>query len=123
METLDDFSTRLSKSVGCYNHKCRSDRYSLKKYNSNERLKMGVFAWIEERKRTKSFEISTYKKYGDQCSVTDKADKIVPGMHYISKKKDDGEGTGIVFFVKNGSADVDFDKMVKALKAILSLLY
>jgi hypothetical protein len=49
--------------------------------------------------------------------------KLCQACTHISKKKDDGEGTGIVFFVKNGSADVDFDKMVKALKAILSLLY
>ena len=121
METLGGFVARLAKEVKCYYHRCKSNKYSLKKNDTNLRSRMGVFGWVEEKKKTKLFEISTYKTLGDKSNVSHLADKVVPGMHYVSKKKDGGEGTGIVFCIQQGSAKIDYQKTVQALKAILLL--
>ena len=121
METLGEFIPRLTKRVRCFYHKCKSGVYSLKKADTNLKGRMGVFAWVRELRRDDKFEISTYKKLGDKSNVTHLADKIVPGMHYVSKKQDVGEGTGIVYYVQKDSRGPDYDKAVKALKAILSL--
>ena len=121
MEPLEDFVDRLTEKVMCYYHKCKSHMYSLKKVDTNLKGRMGVFAWVRELRRDKLFEISTYKKFGDKSNVTNLADKIVPGMHFISKKHDDGEGTGIVFYVQKDSKGKDYEKAVKALKAIFLL--
>ncbi|MDP1833091.1 MAG: hypothetical protein Q8K67_13615 [Geothrix sp.] len=82
---------------------------------------MGVFAWVRERKRKNVFGISTYKILGDKCNVSNLADKVVPGLIFIPKKKDAVEGTGIVFYVLKGSKGKDYEKAVKAIMAICSL--
>jgi hypothetical protein len=121
METLENFVVRLAKEVKCYYHQCKSNKYSLKKVDTNQRGGMGVFGWVEEKKRNDVFEISTYKTLGDKSNVTHLADRVVPGMHYISKKKDGGEATGIVFCIQKGSGGRDYQKAVQALRAILPL--
>jgi len=121
METLGEFIPRLTNSVGCFYHKCKSGVYSLKKADTNLKGRMGVFAWVGERRRDNVFEISSYKKLGDKSNVTHLADKIVPGAHYVSKKQDFGQGTGIIFYVQKDSRGPDYKKAVEALKAILSL--
>ena len=95
METLGEFIHRLTKRVGCFYHKCKSGVYSLKKADTNLKGKMGVFAWVGERRRDNVFEISSYKKLGDKINVTHLADKIVPGAIFVSKKQDFGQGTEI----------------------------
>ena len=81
---------------------------------------MGVFGWVRELKRIDTFEISTYEKLGDRSHVTHLADKVVPGMHYVSRKDDgEGAGTGIVFYVQRGSAGSDYQKAVQALMEIM----
>jgi hypothetical protein len=45
METLADFITRLNKDVGCYYHLIQAG-YSINKYNTNQRGRMGVFGWF-----------------------------------------------------------------------------
>jgi hypothetical protein len=121
METLGEFIPRLSEKVRCFYHKGKSEMYSLKKADTNLKGRMGVFAWVRELRRDKVFEISTYKKLGDKSNVTHLANKIVLGMHFVSKEKDIGEGTGIVYFVQKDSRGPDYEKAVEALKAILSL--
>ena len=121
METLEEFIPRLTNSVGCFYHKCKSGVYSLKKADTNLKGRMGVFAWVEERKRDNVFEIQSFKKLGDKSNVTHLADKIVPGAIYVSKKQDFGQGTGIIFYVQKDSRGPDYEKAVEALKAILSL--
>lgn len=120
METLEEFISRLTERVRCFYHKCKSGVYSLKKADTNLKGRMGVVAWVREQKRENVFEISSYKKFGDKSNVTHLADKIVPGAHYVSKKKDYGQGTGIFFYVQKGSRGQDYQKAVEALKAILS---
>jgi uncharacterized protein len=119
METLEQFVERLIGSVGCYFHKCETEMYSLKKNDTNKKNRMGVFAWVKELKRDDKFEISTYKTLGDEALVSQWSDKTVPGMHYVSKNKDTGEGTGIVFYIKRGSHGHDYEKAVRSLRAIL----
>jgi hypothetical protein len=121
MEALREFAVRLSRDVDCFYHTGKSETYSLKKYNTNLRGRMGVFAWIRELRRNDQFEVSTYKILGDKCHVTVLADKIVPGMHFIPKGQDDGEGTGIVFYVKNKSSGADYSKTAQAMRAILQI--
>lgn len=121
METLGDFVVRLAKEVRCYYHQCKSHKYSLKKVDTNLRGRMGVFGWVEEKKRNNLFEISTYKTLGDKSNVSYLADRVVPGMHYVSKKKDGGEATGVVFRIQKGSVERDYQRAVQALRAILLL--
>jgi hypothetical protein len=48
METLLDFVARLSKDVGCYYHQLQSELYPLKRNNTMQRERMGVFAFVLE---------------------------------------------------------------------------
>ena len=121
METLEEFIPRLTERVRCFFHKCKSERYSLKKADTNLKGRMGVFAWVEERKKDNKFEIGSYKNLGDKSNVTHLADKIVLGANFVSKKQDFGQGTGITFYVQKDSRGPDYEKAVEALKAILSL--
>ena len=123
MESPEVFAIRLCDEINCYYHLTRSGHLiSLKKFNTDEHGKMGVFGWIRELKRKDLFEISTYKHLGDDAGVSELADKIKEGMHYISKNKDsEGTGAGIVFFVKKGSKGEDYKKAVKALRAIIAV--
>jgi len=123
IESLEKFVVRLSKSVGCYCHPCKSGIFSLKKVNTDLKGRMGVFGWVREVKRMNAFEISTYKKLGDRCKVTHLSDRQVPGAHYVSKKDDvEGAGIGIVFYVQRGSTGKDYEKVVQALIAIINLV-
>ena len=119
METLEEFIPRLTERVRCFYHKCKSGVYSLKKADTNLKGRMGVFAWVGERKKV--FEIQSYKKLGDKSNVTHLADKIVSGAIFVSKKQDFGQGTGITFYVQKDSRGPDYEKAVEALKAIHSL--
>jgi len=95
METLGEFIPRLTERIRCFYHKCKSEMCSLKKADTNLKGRMGVFAWVRELRRGNVFDISTYKKLGDKSNVTHLADKIVPGIHFVPKKQDVGEGTGM----------------------------
>ena len=124
METIEDFVQRISKALSCHNHLTQSGNlYSLKKFNSNRRRRMGVFGWVKELKRKGLFEISTYKHLGDKARVSDLADKVKEGMHYVSKKKDtEGKGTGLIFYVKKDSDRDDYKKTTKAFREIIELV-
>ncbi len=121
MESFHGFTARLSKDVGCYYHRTsKAPLYSLKKYDTDEQGKMGVFGWVNELKRVNSFRIDTYWYLADMAGVAELADVTKEGMHYISKKYDpEGKGTGISIFVKNGSSVEDYRKAVKVLKAVM----
>jgi hypothetical protein len=83
---------------------------------------MGVFGWIRELKREDLFRIETYEGLGDRAGVSDLADEVREGMYYTSKKKDPGgKGTGILFNVKKGSYGEDYQKAIRALRAIMAL--
>lgn len=122
IESFYDFTARLSKDVGCYyHHTSKAPLYSLKKNNTDEHGKMGVFGWINELKRDNTFRIDTYWYLADKANVVHLADATKDGMNYRSKKYDpEGKGTGISFFVRNGSNGEDYQRAVRALKAILS---
>ncbi len=121
IESLHDFVVRLCNDVKCYYHKTdKVHSYSLKKLNSTEHGKMGVFAWVNEKKKTTSFKIDTYHYLAIKGDVAHLADETKDGMHYISKKHDsEGKGTGVSVFVKNGSAGNDYQKAVTLLKAVM----
>ena len=124
METLSEFVDRISISVCCYSHPCKAGYFSLKNVNTVIRGKMRVFGWVRELKRIDTFEISisTYKTLGDRSPVTRRADKVVPGMHFVSRKDDgEGAGTGIVFYIQSGSIGRDYQKTVAALMKIMHL--
>jgi hypothetical protein len=122
METLGEFIQRLAERVGCFYHKCQSSgMYSLKKAETNVKGKMGVFAWVFERKRDNVFQIDSFKKLGDKSNVTHLADKIAGGLIFVSKTQDSEAGTGIIFYVQKNSKGPDYEKAVEALKAILSV--
>ena len=75
MESLADFVERLCSDVGCFYHRTHSGIYSLKKYNINQRGRMGVFGWVAELKRTNRFRIESYKDLADRVGVTHLADE------------------------------------------------
>ena len=113
MESLDNFVTRLSKSVGCYYHPRDSGIFSLKKVNTDIRGAQQVFAWVQERKRTGLFRIDTYKHFAEEAEVIDLADGEISDMHWGIP--------GVFYIVKKSSTGEDFQKAVKALRAILLL--
>ena len=116
MESLGSFVERLRESVGCYYHPNKDKTlYSLKKFDSNQSHQMGVFGWVLELKRKHLFRIDTYKHLSDKGAVSDLADGIKEGMHFNE------EGTGIFFYVKKGSHGEDYQKAVKALRAVMVL--
>lgn len=121
METLNEFALRLSRDVSCYYHSNSATKlYSLKKYDTNSRGKMGVFGWVQELKRKSLFRIDTYRFLAVKAGVAELGDEIKKGMHYISEKDDlEGKATGISNFVKNGSNGEDYKKAVKLLKAVM----
>jgi len=122
VESLKGFVERVSESIGCYYHLTGSGFYSLKKFDSHQSGQMGVFGWVRELKREDLFRIETYECLGDRAGVSDLADEVREGMHFISKKKDpDGKGTGILFNVRKGSHRKDYQKAVKALRAVMVL--
>jgi len=119
VESLKGFVERVSESIGCYYHLTGSGFYSLKKFESDQKGQMGVFGRVREFKREDLFRIETYECLGDKAGVSDLADEFREGMHFISKKKDpDGKGTGILFNVRKGSHRKDYQKAVKAFRAI-----
>jgi len=119
MENLKDFVERLAKDVGCFSHANKTN-YSLQKYNSYRRGSMGVFGWIREVKRREQFEITTYRHLGDDAKVTKFADEIKPGYIYLSKNNDhDRLSEALIFYIDRGSNGDDYQKSVKALKAIM----
>jgi hypothetical protein len=119
MERLKGFVERVSESIGCYYHLTGGGLYSLKKFESDQKGQMGVFGWVRELKRGDLFRIETYEGLGDRAGVRDLADEVREGMHIVSKKKDpDGKGTRILFNVGKGSHGEDYQKAVRALRAI-----
>lgn len=73
-ENIKDFAMRVSKDVGWYYIENKSN-FNLKKHNTLRRGHMGVFTWINERKRSLQFWITTYKYLADDSAIND-ADKI-----------------------------------------------
>lgn len=120
MEGLKDFVERLCKDVGFYYHLCeRVHQYSLKKYN-NKPKQMGVFGWVRELKRRGQFEITIYKITGDALKMTKYADETKEGSIYLSKDDDpEGKSKALIFYVDRESSGEDYQKSVKALKAIM----
>ena len=113
MESLGEFVNRFSGSAGCHYYINRSNVCSLKKFDSDQKGKMGVFGWVSELKREDLFRVDTYKRLGDKADVSDRADGIKENMHFNK------EGTGIFFYVKRGSQWEGYQKAVRALKAIM----
>ncbi|MDA8423573.1 MAG: hypothetical protein M0Z89_09605 [Nitrospiraceae bacterium] len=88
MESLEEFVNRLVKDIHCFYHTNRSGKvYSLKKYDSNQRGKMGVFAWGLELKRKDKFEIATYKHLGDEVGVSNSQTILRRACIIYPKKK------------------------------------
>ena len=116
VETLEQFVARFSQQVGCY-YKENQANYSLKKYPSNVRGRMGVCGWVVERKLSDQFVISTYKHLADEQAIRD-ADKERVGAHYVPSNADSGQGTALYYWVCRGSAGKDFQSAVRALKKI-----
>jgi hypothetical protein len=121
VESFHEFAVRLSRDLVCYyHHTYKSPHYSLKKYDTNSRGKMGVFAWVSELKRSNSFRVDTYWYLADMAGVAHFADLTKDGMHFKSKQNDpERKGRGISIFVKNGSTGGDYQKAVKVLKAVM----
>ena len=119
MERLKVFVERVSESIGCYYHSNGGGYYSLKKFESDQKGQMGVFGWVRELKRGDLFRIETYEAIGDRAGVSDLADEVREGMHIVSKNKDpDGKGTRILFNVGKDSHGKDYQKAVRAFRAI-----
>ena len=116
-ESISDFAKRLSKAIGCY-FTANISNYNLKKYNTSQKGWMGVFAWIHERKKNPEFWIATYKYLADDKAIA-AADRIGPGMLFVSKKKDaEGKAAGLVYYVNKGSNETDYQKAVRALRTV-----
>jgi len=113
MENLDEFVNRFSKSVGSYYHQCDSGIFSLKKVNTDIRGAQRVFAWVEERQTKGLFKVGTYYHLAEEAGVIDLADGEKSNMNWGIP--------GVFYNVKKSSTREDFQKAVKALRAIFLL--
>jgi hypothetical protein len=104
MEFIEEFVSRLTKDVGCYNHKTKY-RYSLKKYETGS-----IFGWVGEKKGEDIFFIASLKKLADKANVTKLANEIRPNNIFGKP--------GVGFLVQRDSQGEDYDNAVKALRAI-----
>ena len=131
METLDQFTDRLSKAVGCYWH-CNINSNSLDKYPEKPVLgtktsfgpvlgRKNTFSWVVVRKRRGAFRISTYEYPADSQSKID-SESRKKGAMYVSKQDDDGKATGIYYFVDYDSIGQDFVNAVRSLRQIMQNL-
>jgi len=123
MESFHEFTARLCRDVGCYyHHTSKAPVYTLKKYDTDEHGRMGVFGWVNELKRDEAFRIDTYWYLAVIAGVDELADATKDGMHFVAKRYDpEGKGTGMSIFVKNGSTGEDYQKAVKVLKAVMKV--
>jgi hypothetical protein len=114
MEETLDFVKRLSLSVGCFYHLTpKGQMYSLKKYNSNERGRMGVFAWvIKSGRKSLKFRIDAIKDLADKAKVNHLVDGEKKNLNYNTP--------GYFFRVNKGSNGKDFQNAVNALRGIMS---
>ena len=113
MEGLQTFVKRLSKDVGCYHHRNKTN-YSIQKYDVMKQGHMGVFGWVIETKGV--FYVDTYEYLADAQGITD-ADHRDPNMHWGSKNK--GRAKGLRYKVSRGSNGSDYQKGVRALRVIM----
>ena len=113
MEDLELFVKRLSKDVGCHQHKNETN-YSLQKYAIMKQGHMGVFGWVKETKGV--FYVDTYEYLADAQGIAD-ADHRDPKMHWGSKNKE--RAKGLRYKVRRDSNGSDYQKAVRALRAIM----
>jgi endonuclease III len=113
METLAEFVVRLSQSIECYSHFCNSGIFSLKKVDTDIKGRMGVFAWVSELKRKAIFRVGTDRDLAELAGVSELANG--------EKPRQDWNKTGVFFCVNKGSTDEDYQKAVRALRAIFLL--
>lgn len=113
METLAEFVGRLRKSIGCYYHLCKSEYFSLKKVNTGIKGRMGVFAYVLEKKRNGLFRVDISDHIAHRAGVKKLACEEKPKLMWGRP--------GVCFFVRKGSASEDYQKAVKALRAVLLL--
>jgi hypothetical protein len=111
METLADFVARLIKDVGCYYHENNPHHYSIKKYDTMIRKEMGNLGWIGGKKKIDIFWIASPKQYADKAKLTHLDYDEIKHNNIYAKE-------GVGFFVKRDSHGKDYQKAVKALKAI-----
>jgi len=114
METLAEFVCRLSKSVGCYCHPCNSGYCSLKKFNTDIKGRMGIFAYVSELKRKALFRVDTWERFATRAGVTDRADEQRHDLMWGRP--------GVCFFVRRDSRGDDYQKAVNALIAIMNFV-
>ncbi len=107
MEFIEEFVARLTKDVGCYNHKTKY-RYSLKKYESG-----GIFGWVGEKERENIFFIASPKELADKANVTRLAKEKKPNNIFGKP--------GVGFLVQRDSQGEDYNNAVQALKAIKNI--
>jgi hypothetical protein len=111
METLSDFVARLGKDVGCYYHPLQGGSYPLKRNDTMQKGRMGVFAFVE--KVGDQFRTRTFEDAASRAGVINLFDETKANGIF-------GYSAAIIF-VRNGSKGGDYKKAVKALKAIKDL--
>jgi hypothetical protein len=101
--------------VGCFYHKNKKpNQYSIKRYDTMNRREMRNIGWVCEKVRKNIFYICTYDNYANKAKVTDLGKKEEHSIFY--------KNVNISFYVNKDSIGTDYEKAVKALKAIMALI-
>jgi hypothetical protein len=111
MEALADFMARLSKDVGCYYHLLQTGYYPLKRNNTMQKGKMGVFAFVKELGGR--FRIHTFEDASIRAEVNNLFDGSKDGLFFGER--------GSFMYVEKGSNGDDYQRAVIAFKAIRSI--
>ncbi len=112
METLQEFARRLTLSVRCYSDPCRI-YVALKKNDTKENCKKGVFAYVLEVKKTARFRVDTWTRFADKANATQSGDGGKENLMFGSP--------GVFFFVWKDSTGDDYKRVVEALRTICAL--
>ena len=114
VETLNDFTERFAKAVGCQSHCLSKHRNNLKK--SPQRIGRGknVLGWVRDypRKYPGWFRVSTYAEWADDRAQSD-AYEYVPLMHF-------GKHDGLVYWIEDGNAGQDFRIAARGVRSVLT---
>lgn len=111
METLDEFTDRFAKEVGCQWGVLKGHRNNLKKSSG---MGKNVLGWVRDypRKHPGWFRVSTYAEWADDRAESD-AYEYVPLMHW--KRHD-----GLVYWVQDGSTGQDFRTAARGVRSVLA---
>ena len=107
----EEFIKKLTKDIGCHYLKTNTRTYSLNKFATDTRSKMGVFAWVH-KEDSDCFWISTRKIWVEKARAKAMAGRKASGTNCFTRDTQQAEDN-VSFDTKDG-----YEKTVSVLRLI-----